>query len=509
VRIDWLRIQHWKCFIDTGDLPLGKITTLVGRNNSGKSALLQAIGYLQTSRTQRQVRELIRAGEREAKLQFKFCDLDRRVAPWLQENSSVEGVYDCELSYDTNNFVSKFSPAGQGVNHINQAQFADTEPNNLLYKYFSKRKVLNFDETVNLERTNLVTDDLTNLVSKVARLINAEHPRNGEFRSACERVLGFHVGLFASFNGQQIGVPTGSFTHLPLDQMGEGVSSLLGLITQLCVAENKIFLIEELENDLHPQALKAILDLIIDKSETNQFIVSTHSNIVVRALGSAPSNKLYKIQAHYQPGIPPKSSVDQVSNEPSVRFELLRELGYELYDSGLWEGWLILEESSIERLINDYFVRWFAPRLSRVKTVAANGTGNVKRMFEDFRKLFLFAHLAPAYNKRAWVIVDGDESGLEVIQKLRTTYNAWPERNFISLSRRDFELYLPARFADTAIAALALHGDSKRIAKQALLDDVCKWCDENDDQARSEFAESAHEIVDLLRRIETEIDSSS
>jgi hypothetical protein len=63
--------------------------------------------------------------------------------------------------------------------------------------------------------------------------------------------------------------------------MGEGIPHLLGLINDLCLAENKLFLIEEPENDIHPKALKRLLDLIIQKSQSNQFVIST---------GTAPLN---------------------------------------------------------------------------------------------------------------------------------------------------------------------------------------------------------------------------
>lgn len=46
--------------------------------------------------------------------------------------------------------------------------------------------------------------------------------------------------------------------------------------------------------------------------------------------------------------------------------------------------------------------------------------------FEDFRRLFLFAHLEPQYRGRAWVIVDGDDVGQEVVDALRGKYQTWP-----------------------------------------------------------------------------------
>jgi len=63
--------------------------------------------------------------------------------------------------------------------------------------------------------------------------------------------------------------------------MGEGLANIVALLSELAVNSGKLFLIEMPENDLHPQALKALLDLILESSKRNQFIISTHSNIVV------------------------------------------------------------------------------------------------------------------------------------------------------------------------------------------------------------------------------------
>jgi AAA15 family ATPase/GTPase len=49
--------------------------------------------------------------------------------------------------------------------------------------------------------------------------------------------------------------------------MGEGFRNLLPLIVNLCVADGNLFLLEEPENDIHPTALKALLELILAKAE--------------------------------------------------------------------------------------------------------------------------------------------------------------------------------------------------------------------------------------------------
>jgi len=85
--------------------------------------------------------------------------------------------------------------------------------------------------------------------------------------------------------------------NIPLDMMGEGIANLLGLIVDLCMAENQLFVIEEPENDVHPKALKKLLNLIAEKSVNNQFIITTHFNIVAKYLGAHPNCKLFSVSA--------------------------------------------------------------------------------------------------------------------------------------------------------------------------------------------------------------------
>ncbi len=59
---------------------------------------------------------------------------------------------------------------------------------------------------------------------------------------------------------------------------------MLGLIVELCVERNKIFVIEEPEANLHPEALRSLLKLVKIASEINQVIIATHSNVVLREL---------------------------------------------------------------------------------------------------------------------------------------------------------------------------------------------------------------------------------
>lgn len=91
-------------------------------------------------------------------------------------------------------------------------------------------------------------------------------------------------------------------------------------------------------------------------------------------------------------------------------------MGYDFFDFDLWSAWLILEESSAERIIREYLIPWFVPELKgRLRTYSANSLSEVETKFRDFNNLFVFLHLQPTYKNLAWVVVDGGEEEAKII----------------------------------------------------------------------------------------------
>ena len=338
----------------------------------------------------------------------------------------------------------------------------------------------------------------------MARLSNPDYMHAAEYDALCKALLGFRISVHAAEDGtgQQAGIPVGSFGYIPIESMGEGVSSQLGLITDLCMARGNLFLIEEPENDVHPEALKTLLNVIIDKSVTNQFIVSMHSNIVTRYLGAAADSKVFEFESTFMPNAIPSSTIREVEPTAEARISVLRRLGYELSDFDLWDGWLILEESSAEMIIRRYLIPWFVPQLSRIRTVSAGGTSKVEPIFEDFRRLFLFAHLEPQYRGKAWVVVDGDDEGRKVVAGLQGKYKDWPIDHFATWNQPDFEHYYPAPFAAQVDETLAKNHREKPAAKKKLFDEVIAWCEANPEDAKAAFASSATKVIEKLREID-------
>ena len=297
-------------------------------------------------------------------------------------------------------------------------------------------------------------------------------------------------------------------TIIPVTTMGEGIINILAFLVHLSSATGKLFLMEEIENDLHPAALKRLLDFIISKSQKNQFIISTHSNIVVRHLGTALNSKLFSVEMKLEDGSGiPTSTCQPVADNPEDRIHLLESLGYEPFDFYLWKGYLILEESTAERLIRDFFVPFLVPNLQgKLKTIAAQGVTDVEARLSDLMRLFVFIHTAPQYKERAWVAVDGGAKGDELVSNLRQNFKSWPEQHFRCFKAKNFEEYYPAQFQPKASEIFSMaKGLPKQQAKGKLAEEVLQWALDHQQEAKAEFASRAKEILDFLNEIATKL----
>lgn len=499
---DSVRVQGYRSIADSGRLPLGPVTVLTGQNNGGKSAVMRAIYSLQSNAPFQQ--SDVRIGQSHMQLELAFPELPRQLRFMLTPGVAATGpgvIRFLKNGTDTSEAVIRLSG---GEVPISPFSISSVEPRNLVFPVLSGRKVTFYREQVSSQSAHNVHPTDVNLVSRVMDLSGPTIGEGVKFRRLCQDVLGLNFIPLTGENGQQgLGVQVDRFTSIPLESMGAGLSGALNLLLGLSVATNQLFLIEEPEADLHPTALKRLLAAIADASGQNQFIISTHSNIVLTALANVPNLKVIHVVSDN--AIPPSSSYSEVVGT-DARIKVLQDLGYSLADFDLGQGWIIFEESSAERIVRSYLAPWFAPGILRLRTLAAQGTSRVGPLFRDFHEMFLFAHLEPVYRNRAWVITDGDPAGVEVIEKLKSSYQSWPEEHFRTWPRNNFEEYYPSIFADRVKITLKI-SDRQRLReeKKKLLEDVINWIDGNPGTARDAFAESAAEVISLLQEIEQKI----
>lgn len=477
------------------------INIFIGPNNAGKSTILNSIFQFQ-----RQVLNIndITIGQIQGKIELYYSGNHLEHIPSNQTyNRLIFNLQTNQRFYGMTNG----SIAG-GLNPI-----PEKEPDNLIYPYLSKRKAVNYVDAINEANANSVSGNFTNLYSKIDRLVTPQfQPGNKQYVEACNNIIGFEVSTLAKGNGKQAVYFVHNLEHIPLTAMGEGVANILGLITDLCVADNRIFLIEEPENDIHPKALKALLKLIIEKSATNQFFVSTHSNIVMKYLGGVLDSKIFNVTNEIRDTGRKNlfvSKIVEISNKPEERRQVLEDLGYDFFDFDLWKGWLFLEESSAEIIIRDYLIDWFVkPLKNKIRTFSAGGTSAIIPKFEDFDKLFIFLHLEPTYKNKVWVLIDAGEDEQKIISKMKEKYikAGWNETNFGQFNEHDFEKYYPLDFQQKVDEIIKISDKQKRRqAKKELLEEVKQWIASNENLAKEKFKESASEVIEKLKQVNKEI----
>lgn len=502
MRVTGIRLQNFRSFIDSDFIALDSINVLVGANNSGKSTILRGLHQIQHG-----LGDLyadIRVDTTEAVVTLNLAE--GNVAEWTREGIKDATLFVARLtSQDRKNGEHEETISRHQASYTGSHRLPPNEPNHFIVPFLSRRKATSYREEVRQDLVSSIAQDASNLSAKLSRLANPSFPAHASYAAACRDLLGFVVTAVPSTNGQRPGIYLPDMQQLDIQQLGEGVPNIVYLLTSLAVSEGKLFLIEEPENDLHPQALKALLDLVIESSSRNQFVISTHSNIVVRHLCSAQNSRLFRVRVKSSK-LPIESEVVRVAENPEARHAVLAELGYSLSDFELWEAWLVLEEASAERIIRDFLVPWFVPRLSRMRTLSSSGVNKVSSMVEELNRVLVFLHLTPAYKERSWVIVDGDDAGCTVVNQLRDKYPTYTPDRFNTLKEPAFEKYYPREFSSRVEEVLAISDKGlKREAKRVLLLDVIKWLDADRGRGEAALLESAREVIELLRAIEVQL----
>lgn len=488
-----MQVENFRSFVDSKRVQLGPITVLIGPNNAGKSSILKALYLLQYDAIQAD----IRIGSQKSTVTMQLSEI-QGIAPWGERGNSEHGTLTIRVTPGNARSIVLDTPSA-GTSRVESLPMR--EPDHFVVPYFSRRKTAAYMREVNVDTTTTISADFSHLTAKLSRLGNPSFPSHDRYAETCRALLGFVVTAIPEPNGQIPGIYLPDGNTLPMDQMGEGVPNIVGLLADLAQSEGKIFLIEEPENDLHPEALKALLNLMIESSQNNQIVVSTHSNIVTRYLGATADSKLHYVSTQDK-SLPTVAKVSPVEPSAKARLAALRDLGYSFSDFDLWDGWLILEESSAERIIRDYLIPWFTPKLTRIRTISTGGNSQVEPTFIDFNRLVLFTHLEEAYRDSAWVLVDGDEAGQRIVTSLREKFPSWSPDRFDLFGEEQFERYYPSEFSGQIDAVLALSGQEKHDGKKRLLDEVREWLDADDARGRVALEDSAGSVIEHLRRIQ-------
>ena len=450
--LDAFRVTEFRSIQDSGWIETGPVTLLIGRNNSGKSAILRALTLMQAGSVFEDSDQRLRAGHNSA-LEFRFDDDPPRRLLERTPDFSGEIPQGTIFRTEPNSGYLRARWSAQSDRQEGSAfvaGFKNQRPMHYLVPVFARRRSTVYEENVSTIYANSVEESDRQLTSRIFALSSGTHQEAKTYRQMFERVFGVSISTYLSNQGQQPGIPVSPYEGVSLRKMGDGIGAATRIITELADSSGKLFLIEEPETDLHPEAISTLLDLIVESLPNNQFIVSTHSDVVLRRLGAIEGVRVYETSLEPDVDLPTTRVTEVVTR--AARLKVLSQLGYE---PDLPPGWLVFEESTAERVCREVLIPRFVPRLAQLRTISALGAGAVPKFFTELHRVILFAHLSAAYSRKAWVVVDNDSAGCSAVAKLQQAFSDWPPNHFLTFDKPYFEDYYPERFSNEAAVAVS------------------------------------------------------
>ncbi len=301
--LDSLEIRGYRCFEHLTIEKLGRVNLIVGKNNVGKTALLEALWIYANGGYEHLLFEILR--ERDEIPPFQNGNL-------LVQPQSSKGLRN--LFFKRPNF--DFIPGSNPVDSDNNLEFrigkildiSGSEPqlvdkilqvtglrpnSNDINDVPATRRFPTFPRTVNnyyikaigikneklIEFWDLVT--LTPLEDEVIRALHLLLPKL------------YRIDFIGYPNGSKERVPVVRIKdekeRVPLKSLGEGMTRLLGLSLALVQCQNGMLFVDEIEGGLHYSALLEVWKLIFKtaKDLNVQVFATTHSSDCIKAFTQA------------------------------------------------------------------------------------------------------------------------------------------------------------------------------------------------------------------------------
>ncbi|MES2614933.1 MAG: AAA family ATPase [Bdellovibrionota bacterium] len=313
-----VNISKFRCFSNFKIENMGRINIIMGKNNAGKTCLLEALDLLKSGTPA----SLVSAANRRAEFSYVDTNGQPRLIPEIK-HAFVGRALDLNNEFEINgkgdgadySVKATIVPA-QSVNHltgVTQVQNSIGAPQNIVDVEAKALRWQNskegapgvliplfkggivqipaqssiYNEPVRFVGTNTASIyDATQLWSSVAR--NRQHEETALkalriVESDVERLVitSFPISALSVFlKDVDDAIPLGSF--------GDGTSRLLALACHLVEAERGLLLVDEIDRGLHVSTMEKMWKLVIThaKQSNTQVFATTHSDDCLRGLAS-------------------------------------------------------------------------------------------------------------------------------------------------------------------------------------------------------------------------------
>jgi ABC-type lipoprotein export system ATPase subunit len=286
-----LSIQRFKCFADFHLDQLGDINLIAGRNNAGKSTLLEAIA--------------LACSGGHPKRFFRF--LQEREAPATEDDllAAIKAISQCSIVFESSKRLHNFRIRLPFSEPPDQSQWKDLRSSEhwALLPTFgidTGGKIVALDVALNTLRNSLTLGDaahpdLTGTRLVEARDLETEPQRVREYWDKIAGLSGEDELVKAlrliEPTVERVVLPVSRDSNVPrvrragrddlepLSRFGDGMTRLFRLALAAVNARGGVLLIDEIENGLHYTLFPQLWDFLFQLSELNQVMIfaTTHS----------------------------------------------------------------------------------------------------------------------------------------------------------------------------------------------------------------------------------------
>ncbi|WP_037285461.1 AAA family ATPase [Saccharibacillus sacchari] len=314
----------------------GAINLLVGRNNAGKTSILEAIELISAPGDVYQMVQTARGRDRSLVTSSSLLTLDSMlwafpVSSGVEANEQIHSDivielkgFERDISYkisceDTKTLVEKYQEIPKVL--INdeaeevEKEFVEARALRLIFninnngKYYSRREVVTFPSAL-MRRNSKKPIYNTKMITPVEHRLIPVSPK-----ALTDSILGGNkeklIQLLQDFDeniedieilspDDRTAVPY--FKHkykgyLPVSIYGDGIRRVLTVATAILQARNGILLIDEIETAIHAKSLNIFFEWLVSSChEFNvQLFATTHSLEAIDGIVSADSNHLSEL----------------------------------------------------------------------------------------------------------------------------------------------------------------------------------------------------------------------
>lgn len=475
-----IKIKNYKCFVNDRDSQgfetIKPINVIIGKNNSGKSKLLEALKAIvenddkglpfqtlcQHKLSSDELQKIFSQNARSMPSSLSYYGND-----WDDIGQYLVGKEILFQQIDDTKKLIDINIDGIGLPKIDILQRIQERVNR---KYLQEYEFLHLkaERDIKKEAINCgkniqpsVSDNAVGVTDIIAKMLNDEDDNTEHWQDFIEKdflqkineIVSPEIKFeriytkISSNNYHEIYLEEARKGGVRLSDCGSGLKTIIATLTLLYIVprfqskKHFIFAFEELENNMHPSLERKLLSHIstyIDQHPNNYVFLTTHSNVAIDLFNSNSKAQIVRV---YNDGY--ASTVETVSTDDDKR-KLLDDLGVKASDL-LQSNCVIWVEGPSDRIYIKKWIELFSPN---------------KRFEEGLHYQFLFygvtllAHYSAInqdnfinllkINKNSYIVMDSDKGSKQSrlkdrVRRIRDELG----KNYWITSGREIENYIP------------------------------------------------------------------